>query len=73
MNPTLFKVVLVIVFLVVVYNLGQALYFMMTDRSSDGGKMAWALTRRIALSLLLIGLIALGIWAGWLHPHGVGG
>jgi succinate dehydrogenase/fumarate reductase cytochrome b subunit len=73
MNPTLFKVVLVIVFLVVVYNLGQALYFMMTDRSSDGGKMAWALTRRIALSLLLIGLVVLGIWAGWLHPHGVGG
>ena len=72
MNSTLFKVVLVIVFLVVVYNLGQALYFMMTDRDSDGGKMAWALTRRIGLSLLLIGLIALGIWAGWLHPHGVG-
>lgn len=72
MNPTLFKVVLVIVFLVVVYNLGQALYFMMTDRD-DSGRMAWALTRRIGLSLLLIGLIALGIWAGWLHPHGVGG
>lgn len=72
MNSTLFKVVLVIVFLVVVYNLGQALYFMMTDRDGDGGKMAWALTRRIGLSLLLIGLIALGIWAGWLHPHGVG-
>jgi cytochrome bd-type quinol oxidase subunit 2 len=71
MDPTLFKVVLVIVFLVVVYNLGQALYFMMTDRS-DSGRMAWALTRRIALSLLLIGLVVLGIWAGWLHPHGVG-
>ena len=72
MNATLFKVVLVLLFLVVLYNLGQALYFMMTDRGSTG-RTAWALTRRIGLSLLLIALILLGIWMGWIHPHGVGG
>ncbi|HXS72918.1 MAG TPA: twin transmembrane helix small protein [Rhodanobacteraceae bacterium] len=72
MTPTLFKIVLVIVFLVVIYNLGQALYFMMTDKGQSG-RMAWALTRRIGLSLLLIALILIGIWAGWIHPHGVGG
>lgn len=71
MDPTLYKIILVLLFLVVLYNLGQALYFMMTDRG-QGGRMVWALTRRIGLSLLLIALIMLGIWAGWLHPHGVG-
>jgi TRAP-type C4-dicarboxylate transport system permease large subunit len=72
MTPALFKIILVVVFLVVLWNLGQALYFMMTDKGQSG-RTAWALTRRIGLSLLLLALILLGIWAGWLHPHGVGG
>lgn len=71
MTPTLFKIILVVLFLVVLYNLGQALYFMMTDKGQTG-RTAWALTRRIGLSVLLIALILLGIWMGWLHPHGVG-
>ena len=71
MTPMLFKIILVVVFLVVLWNLGQALYFMMTDKGQSG-RTAWALTRRIGLSLLLIALILLGIWTGWLHPHGVG-
>lgn len=71
MDPRLFKIILVLLFLVVLYNLGQALYFMMTDRGQTG-RTAWALTRRIGLSLLLIALVMFGIWMGWLHPHGVG-
>jgi F0F1-type ATP synthase assembly protein I len=44
---------------------------MMTDK--DGSKRtAWALTRRIGLSIVLIAMIMLGIWMGWLQPHGVG-
>lgn len=67
---TIYKVALVILFLVVIFNLGQALYFMMTDK--DGStRTAWALTRRIGLSLLLILMVVVGIWTGWLHPHGV--
>ena len=69
---TIYKYALVILLLVVLFNLGQALFFMMTDKGQSG-RTAWALTRRIGLSLLLIALILLGIWAGWLHPHGVGG
>jgi TRAP-type C4-dicarboxylate transport system permease large subunit len=68
---TIYKYALVVMFLVVVFNLGQALYFMMTDK--DGSKRtAWALTRRIGLSLLLILMVIVGIKLGWLHPHGVG-
>lgn len=67
---TVYKAVLVIVFLLVIVELGQALYFMMTDRS--GSKRAvWALTRRVALSILLVVLIVIGITTGVLHPHGV--
>jgi hypothetical protein len=68
---TIYKIALVVVLLVVIFSLGQALYFMMTDKDDDR-RTVWALTRRIGLSLLLIGMVALGIWMGWLHPHGVG-
>ncbi|GAB2591343.1 twin transmembrane helix small protein [Dyella jejuensis] len=68
---TIYKIALVIMFLVVVFNLGQALYFMMTDK--DGSKRTvWALTRRIGLSLVLIAMVIVGIRMGWIHPHGVG-
>ena len=68
---TVYKCALVVVLLVVIFSLGQALYFMMTDKDDDK-RTVWALTRRIGLSLLLIGMVALGIWMGWLHPHDVG-
>jgi hypothetical protein len=68
---TIYKYALVILLLVVLFNLGQALYFMMTDK--EGSKRTvWALTRRIGLSVLLILMVVFGIWMGWLHPHGVG-
>ena len=63
---------LIIAFLVViVYNLGAGLYYMMVDK---GGKdrMVRSLTWRIGLSVVLIGIIALGIWTGWIQPHDIG-
>lgn len=69
---TLYKVALVIVLGIVIFNLGQALYFMMKDPDSKK-RMVWALTRRIGFSLLLILMVIIGIWAGWLTPHGIGG
>jgi hypothetical protein len=68
---TIYKCALVVMLLVVIFSLGQALYFMMTDKDDDR-RTVWALTRRIGLSLVLIGMVALGIWMGWLHPHDVG-
>lgn len=68
---TISKVALVIMFLVVVFNLGQALYFMMTDKDDDR-RTVWALTRRIGLSLVLIAMVIVGYKLGWIHPHGVG-
>ena len=68
---TIYKSALVIVLLVVIFSLGQALYFMMTDKDNDK-RTVWALTRRIGLSLLLIAMVVFGIWMVWLHPHDVG-
>jgi succinate dehydrogenase/fumarate reductase cytochrome b subunit len=68
---TISKIALVVMFLVVVFNLGQALYFMMTDKDDDR-RTVWALTRRIGLSLLLIAMVIVGYKLGWIHPHGVG-
>lgn len=69
---TLYKYALVVLLLVVLFNLGQALYFMMTDRGQTK-RTVWALTRRIGLSLLLILMVIIGIATGLLHPHDVGG
>ncbi len=66
------KIVIVAAFLVIVYNLGAGLYYMMVDKSGSD-RVVKALTRRIALSVGLIALVALGIWMGWIQPHGIGG
>jgi succinate dehydrogenase/fumarate reductase cytochrome b subunit len=69
----MFGTALIVVFFVaIVYNLGAGLYFMITDKGGTD-RMLKALTRRIALSVLLIALVMLGIWTGIIRPHGVGG
>ncbi|HEY8586383.1 MAG TPA: twin transmembrane helix small protein [Rhodanobacter sp.] len=68
---TVYKFALVAVLLVVIFSLGQALYFMMIDKDDDR-RTVWALTRRIGLSLLFFAMVAFGIWIGWLQPHDVG-
>jgi hypothetical protein len=58
------------VFIAVLYNLGAALYHMMTG-GAETGRTVRSLTWRIGLSVGLILLIVLGIWAGVIQPHGV--
>jgi len=65
-------VLIVVFFLAIVYNLGAGLYFMITDKGGTDRTLK-ALTRRIALSVLLIALVMLGIWTGVIRPHGMGG
>ena len=72
MNDSL-KTLLVIAFLVLIlWNLGAGLYYMLTDRGQSK-RTVNALTKRIALSVALILLVGLGIWTGVIEPHGVGG
>ncbi|MGH8055124.1 MAG: twin transmembrane helix small protein [Stenotrophomonas sp.] len=72
MNDSL-KTLLVIAFLIViVWNLGAGLYYLMIDRGQTK-RTVNALTRRIVVSVVLILLVAVGIYSGWIKPHGVGG
>ncbi|MEO8997694.1 MAG: twin transmembrane helix small protein [Rhodanobacter sp.] len=68
---TVYPYALVVMLLVVIFSLGQALYFMMTDKDDDK-RTVWALTRRIGLSLVLIAMVIIGWKMGWIHPHDIG-
>jgi succinate dehydrogenase/fumarate reductase cytochrome b subunit len=64
------KIFIVAVFLVILYNLGAGLYYMMTDKGTTD-RTVNALTRRIAISVALILLVVLAAWMGWIEPHGI--
>ena len=65
------KTLLVVGFLVLIlYNLGAGLYYMIVDKGHTN-RTVNALTRRIALSVLLIALVCAGIASGYIQPHGI--
>ena len=71
MNDSL-KTLLIVAFLVVIlWNLVAGLYYMLVDKGTTK-RTVNALTKRIALSVALILLVALAIYMGWITPHGVG-
>ena len=71
MNDSL-KTLLIIAFLVVIlWNLGAGIYYIMVDKGTTN-RTVNALTRRIAVSVALILLVALAIYMGWITPHGIG-
>lgn len=65
------KIAIVIFFIVIVYNLGAGLFYMMSDKGTTN-RTVRALTWRIGLSVLLIVLVMLGIWSGVIQPHDIG-
>ena len=66
------KTLLVVGFLVLIlYNLGAGLYYMMVDKGTTN-RTVKALTKRIALSIALIVLVCAGIASGYIQPHGIG-
>ena len=66
------KTLLIVGFLaLILWNLGAGLYYMLVDKGTTK-RTVNALTRRIALSVALILIVALSIYMGWITPHGVG-
>ena len=66
------KTLLILGFLgLIVYNLGAGLYYMLVDTGCSK-RTVNALTRRIVLSIVLVGLVAAGIFTGVIDAHGVG-
>ncbi|HSX62269.1 MAG TPA: twin transmembrane helix small protein [Tahibacter sp.] len=65
------KLIIVAFLVVILYNLGAGLYYMMVDKGTTN-RTVKALTRRIALSVGLILLVMFSIWMGWITPHDLG-
>ncbi|TDR41247.1 hypothetical protein DFR29_111161 [Tahibacter aquaticus] len=65
------KLIIVGFLIVILYNLGAGLYYMMVDKGTTN-RTVKALTRRIALSVGLILLVMFSIWMGWVTPHDLG-
>jgi putative copper export protein len=66
------RTLIIVAFLVlIIYNLGAGLYYMLVDRD-DSKRTLNALTRRVALSVALILLLILGVVTGVIEPHGIG-
>lgn len=66
------KTLLIVGFLIlIVWNLGAGLYYMLVDKGTSKRSVN-ALTRRIALSVALFAILVLSIKMGWITPHGVG-
>ena len=71
MNDSL-KTLLIVAFLgLILWNLGAGLYYMLVDKGATK-RTVNSLTKRIALSVILILFVALAIYMGWITPHGVG-
>jgi succinate dehydrogenase/fumarate reductase cytochrome b subunit len=62
---------LIIGFLIVIlWNLGAGLYYMMVDKGTTD-RTVRSLTWRIGLSIALIVLVMIGIYTGVIKPHGI--
>ena len=60
---------LVIAFLIlIVWNLGAGLYYMIVDKGRSD-RTVTSLTRRVALSVALILVVLAGYWLGWIKPN----
>ncbi|QDA56138.1 twin transmembrane helix small protein [Thermomonas aquatica] len=65
------KTLVIVAFLVLIlYNLGAGLYYMVADQGTTK-RTVNALTKRIGLSVVLILLVCAGIASGYIQPHGI--
>ncbi len=67
----IFKTVVGIALLAILFSLGKAL-FHLTSGKGNPDKMVRALTWRIGLSIGLLLLMLFAAHQGWISPHGVG-
>lgn len=64
------RIIILIFLALIIYNLAKGFRQIMSEPAeSDAGVRS--LTKRIALSFLLLGLIGLGIVTGYIQPHDV--
>lgn len=62
------KIVVILLFFLIFFALGSALYFLVSDKSNSD-RIVRALTWRIALSILLFIFLFFAFSMGWIAPH----
>lgn len=71
MSSELKTLVIVAFLILIVWNLGAGLYYMMVDKGTTH-RTVRSLSWRIGLSVGLIVLLVIGIATGLVRPHGIG-
>ena len=71
MNDSLKTLVVIGFLILILWNLGAGLYYLLVDKGQSK-RTVNALTRRIGLSIALILLVVLANYMGWIEFHGVG-
>lgn len=66
------KLLIIAFVLLILWNLGAGLYYMMVDKGKTD-RTVKSLSWRIGLSVLLILLVIVGILTGVIKPHGIHG
>lgn len=66
------KILIAIFLVLILYNLGAGLYYMIVDKGQTK-RTVNALTWRVGLSAALIVFVIIAIWTGIITPHGIGG
>lgn len=64
------KLLIIAFLLVILWNLGAGLYYMMVDKGTTN-RTVKSLSWRIGTSVMLILLVMVGIYSGVIRPHGI--
>ena len=62
------KILIIVFLLTIIYSLGSALFFLVKDHG-EGDRTVKRLTWRITLSLVLLLLLWLFSYLGWIEPN----
>ena len=71
MNDSLKTLIIVGFLILILWNLGAGLYYMLVDKGQTK-RTVNALSKRIGLSIGLVLLLLFAVWMGWIEPHGIG-
>jgi hypothetical protein len=64
------KILIIVALIAIIASLASGMVFLVKDKGQSE-RTAKALTVRIGLSVLLFGLLMLGIFTGHIKPHGI--
>ena len=64
------RYVVIVAFVLIIFSLGSALFFMMKDKGRSD-RTVYALALRVGFSITLFVFILVAYRMGWIHPTGI--